>query len=228
MRVVHPMNRHQTNSKILFVFVISFGLLASCRPAPQPRNYSVKVADSTTAADISVEEILAGTRLGTILRTDVAKQLDLSNYLKKKIRETFESNAKPPNGGGLPSFISDSMIKDVLRGKLAETEAKVLTLLSDARLARLEQLMNQLKGPAFLHEKETKRSLKLTRDQQRKFDSIRAKYEQLPGNTDGSEKQALVAVLTPKQSESLSKLLGPLEKFDPVAKYYVELPRIKR
>lgn len=216
-------------SQLFVICLASFGLLTSSGWACGPTPSSSSLERSVGTTDISVEEVLVGTRLGTILRTDVARILDLSNYLKKRIRETFESNAKPPSGSGnIPSFVSDGMIKEVLRGKLADTEAKIVVLLSETRLARLDQLKNQLKGVQFLYEKDTLRTLNLTREQRAKFDLIRKQFSGEKTPDPEKERRSLVGVLSSNQMQTLNKFLGPMEVFDSVPKYIVELPRIRR
>lgn len=120
------------------------------------------------------------------------------------------------------------MIKEVLRGKLADTEAKIVILLSETRLARLDQLKNQLKGVQFFYEKDTLRTLNLTREQRSKFELIRKQFSGEQTADADKERRSLVGVLSSDQIQTLNKLLGPMEEFDSVPKYLVELPRIRR
>lgn len=178
--------------------------------------------------------LMRGSKLGALIRQDVANELALSSGQRAAIRNEFSKEMPAGRQSSPPSFVSDGMIRDMLRSKFREVEAKVLPALSPKQLERLNQLVSQLEGVEFLYKKSTRSKLKLSRDQEKTFSTSEkswksavkglkldeAKYISLQND----HKAGLLSALSEVQRKILDGILGQEIKFDSAPVYIIELP----
>lgn len=178
--------------------------------------------------------LMRGTKLGTLIRQDVANELQLSSAQRAAIRNEFSKEMPEGKQPSPPAFVSDGMIRDMLRSKFREVEAKVLPVLSSKQIERLNQLVSQHEGLEFLYKKSTKSKLKLSRDQEKTFSTSEKNWKSAVKGMRPDEarfislqtdyKFVLLSSLTQSQKKVLDGILGQEFKFDSAPTYLVELP----
>lgn len=182
-----------------------------------------------------IQSLLAENMLGLVLREDVAQDVAYSDRQKTRIKSTFEETVAPPGGGrSLPGFVNDGMIRDMLRGKMAEVEGKILPILSSAQRNRIEQIRNQLRGAGYVYETGTRRTLKLTRDQNRALDALKRRHDGRRNGRSGvgafsnEETKDAMAILTEEQRATLRTTLGKpfVASASPI--FFVKVPELRR
>jgi hypothetical protein len=178
--------------------------------------------------------LMRGTKLGTLIRQDAANELQLSSAQRAAVRNEFSKSMPSGKQSSPPAFVSDGMIRDMLRSKFQEVEAKVLPNLSPKQLDRLNQLVSQLEGVEFLYKKSTKSKLKLSRDQEKAFSSSEKSWKSAVKGMRQDEARlnslqtdyrfVLVSSLTQIQKKVLDGILGQEFKFDSAPSFIVDLP----
>jgi len=177
--------------------------------------------------------LMQETRIPFVIREDVANALSMTNSQKERVREVLSSSI--PKGGGPPPGMGGfggGMMRDMIRGKLKETESKILGVLSSDQKKRLAEVELQFRGPSALYERNVRRALKTTADQDRAIGKVRRqeesarkkakdKNESLPRGLVCDE---LRAILTAEQKELLKSLGGSPVTFGVPAGNYAELP----
>ena len=152
--------------------------------------------------------------LRMVMHPKVAKEIKLDDKQKEKVK-------------GVVTFLRQNFrrgtpLSDQIK-VFQEGGKKLAKILNKEQKARMEQLVLQGFGPAFLGMPEVGKKLKLTKEQKQKIDKLLAKYradrrknrgegrDQIKKRRDAVTK-AVMAVLDKKQTEAHKKLLG--KKFD--------------
>lgn len=180
-----------------------------------------------------IAALMQETRIPFVIREDVAKALSMTGSQKDRVR-TVLSSAVPKGGrppGGLGGF-GGGMMRDMIRGKLRETETKILAVLSSDQKKRLTEVELQFRGPSALYQRDVRRMLKTTSAQDKAIGKIRREEEDARRKAkDRGESlpielvwENLRAVLTTEQKDGLKSLGGAPVTFGNPSGNYAELP----
>jgi hypothetical protein len=115
-------------------------------------------------------------KLMLIIRNDVAKDLGLTKAQKDTIANDLVSDMKP-KGGRPPNFPGMAgIMRDKIRQKLREIESKLVSRLTPDQQKRLGEIQSQVKGELILLDRNIRKKLALSKEQEKQFSPVERNY----------------------------------------------------
>jgi hypothetical protein len=146
------------------------------------------LGQSQDSPDFAAGLIQPDSKLMLLIRNDVSDDLNLSPSQKDRIAGEVKKML-PNRGGGMPGggmpgggmpgggMPGGGMMRDMIRGRIKDTENRIVKLLSESQSARLIQIQQQVKGPVYFFDKKVQKRLKLTKDQVKQIQAAERTYK---------------------------------------------------